>query len=215
MSDTNQQMERRTSIDDILRRTSSTLANAKQGLDDFLSGDPTRRKSGLHNLVVFGRSVTWVLQNLSTPLGSAFQHWYQPHQDEMRSDSLMRFMVKTRNEIAKEGKGELGASSVYIGYFDSSMIQRYAPPIGASDFFVGDELGGSGWIVEMPDGSTQRFYVQLPNEVGFLYRAYPEGAPTVHLGRPIADPSWQTLAVLYYRYLEKLVAEAKREFGVT
>lgn len=48
---------------DVLRRVSETLAVARSGLADMRSG-PMKRLVGLRNLVVFGRAVTNVLQNL-------------------------------------------------------------------------------------------------------------------------------------------------------
>ena len=45
-----------------------------------------------------------------------------------------------------------------------AALQRN-PPLGARVFFIGDHLGGSGWEVELPDGSTGNYYVQLPESM--------------------------------------------------
>jgi len=39
-------------------------------------------------------------------------------------------------------------------------------PPGATSFFIGDELGGTGWEVSQPDGSTEKYYIDLPEEIG-------------------------------------------------
>lgn len=39
------------------------------------------------------------------------------------------------------------------------------PPPGAKDFYLTDELGGSSWEVELPDGSTTKYYAQLPDGI--------------------------------------------------
>ena len=40
-------------------------------------------------------------------------------------------------------------------------------PPGATSFFIGDELGGTGWEVPQPDGSTEKvLYFDLPEEIG-------------------------------------------------
>jgi hypothetical protein len=74
----------------ILRRAEETLATARHGLDDLTGPSRTRRMTGLRNLIVFGRSVTWVLQNLKTPLGARFEQWYEARQAEMKSDALRK-----------------------------------------------------------------------------------------------------------------------------
>ena len=39
------------------------------------------------------------------------------------------------------------------------------PPEGANGFFIGDNLGGSGWEVYLPDGSTEKYYVAMLDEI--------------------------------------------------
>lgn len=31
--------------------------------------------------------------------------------------------------------------------------------------FVGDSYGGSGWLIDMPDGTQEKFYVDLPKSL--------------------------------------------------
>jgi len=59
--------------------------------------------SGLRNLVVFGRSVTFVLQNLRHSVGrEEFDAWYEPLQAKMREDELLRYLTTLGNAILKE-----------------------------------------------------------------------------------------------------------------
>jgi len=51
-------------IEAILRRVQETLETAKHGLADLLDPARGRRNTGLRNLITFGRSVTFVIQNL-------------------------------------------------------------------------------------------------------------------------------------------------------
>ena len=41
-----------------------------------------------------------------------------------------------------------------------------APPSGAKAFFVGDQLGGTGWEIELPDKTIEKYYVDFPAEFG-------------------------------------------------
>ncbi|MCH5527908.1 hypothetical protein [Pseudomonas syringae] len=47
-----------------LARTEQTLSTAHFGLNILNSGPPEQKSAGLRNVLVFGRSVTFVIQNL-------------------------------------------------------------------------------------------------------------------------------------------------------
>jgi hypothetical protein len=99
-----------------------------------------------------------------------------------------------------------------IGFFSSDMVARMTPPPAAGAFFIGDPMGGSGWEVEMPDGSTQPFYVDLPDEMDIELELHLPDPPTEHLGQPITDTSVGNPSRLYIDYLRRLVNEAERHF---
>lgn len=197
----------------ILSDAREILATARLGLGDLVSGQPERRLPGLRNLIVFGRSVTLVLQNLRST-EPAFDDWYAPHQEVMRNDPLMRYLVELRNEILKEGSMPTRVG-VYIGQLDgSNLFNRLPPrPAGATNFFIGDQTGGSGWMVTLPDGQTEKYYVALPADIGYVYNLRLTATPDVHLGSPITDKSVENVGRLYLAYLEGLVRDAEREFG--
>ena len=87
-------------IEQVLQRTEDTLATAKHGYQDLISGERSRRFSGLRNLIVFGRSVTFVLQNLRSSVGKErFDSWYEPQQEMMKSD----LKLMTKDQYLKDG----------------------------------------------------------------------------------------------------------------
>jgi hypothetical protein len=199
---------------EVLDKTRQMLDMARRGLDDLLGSDPNRRMIGVHNLAVFGRSVTLVLQTMRSVDLNAFTQWYEPREEAMRQDPLLKYFVNLRNEILKEGSPK-ATSSIYIEHLNTADIAPLMahPPPGAKDFFIGDTLGGSGWIVELPDGSQEKYYVQLPSAVKMESRLHFPDPPTEHLGGPITDTSLQNLGRLYIAYLSSLVDEAEAEFG--
>lgn len=199
---------------DVLGKAKEILETARQGLDDLLGDDPTRRMLGIRNVAVFGRSVTFVLQNLRSVDADAFNRWYAPKQEAMRADPLLKYFVSLRNEILKEG-GPTATSSLYIEHMNTSDLAPLMahPPPGAKGFFVGDVLGGSGWEVELPDGSLEKYYVQLPGAVKMQSWLHFPDPPEQHLGEPLADTSLQNLGRLYIAYLSSLVDEAESEFA--
>jgi hypothetical protein len=201
----------------VLDDAAQTLQTAEWGLTDFTGADPRRRTSGLRNLVVFGRAVTNVLQNLRTVVGvQAFNEWYEPWQEKMRKDELLKYFYQLRTEILKEGALKT-TTSVHIANLNTRELQPLMqnPPPVAKGFFIGDHLNGSGWEVELPDGSVVKYYVMLPNSVQnqITMRFHFPDAPRTHDSHSLQDPSVEQLAQLYIRYLQNLVAEARTRFN--
>jgi hypothetical protein len=169
----------------ILTDLQNTLETAKYGLDDLLNGDPNRRISGLRNLIVFGRAVTNVLQNLRSTEKS-FDEWYTPYQEEMKNDQVMRYFYKLRSEILKKGVLNTG-SAVHLSNFNLNEIHKFGPPPkNARRFFFGDNIGGSGWEIELPDGTLEKYYASIPGDVGITVQLiFPE--PPGILSNDISD----------------------------
>ncbi len=119
------------------------------------------------------------------------------------------FFYKKRSEILKEGKLNT-YSSVILSGNPMLLLQKYTKPPRAKGFFIGDPIGGSGWRIEMSDGTIERYYVELPEKIPGLdlnvtlhFTDLEEGFRTL----PI-----QKLCQRYYDYLEKMVTDAKRKF---
>jgi hypothetical protein len=198
----------------ILEKTREMLTTARRGLGDLEGSDPARRMIGLRNLVVFGRSVTYVLQTLRRVSRLKFDTWYGPYEREMRDDPLLRYFHNLRNTILKEG-GPATSQSMYLRYLNTDDLQPLLanPPPGAKDFFIGDNVGGSGWTVELPDGTAEKYYVDLPSAVRLETTFHFPDAPGEHLGQEIADTSVPNLGRLYLHYLSRLVKSAEAEFS--
>lgn len=79
---------------EILKRTWDMLETARLGASVATDNpDPRHRISGVRNVIVFGRAVTNVLQNLrATEL--TFDAWYAPVVQRMETDPLMRFLYE-------------------------------------------------------------------------------------------------------------------------
>jgi hypothetical protein len=191
------------------------LANAKHGLEELREADPAVRPRGIYNVAVFGRSVTLVLQAMRGVEDARFDEWYAPRLEAMKADPLMRYFVELRNEILKEGRPTGGGMSVHIEHLTGDDIRELTanPPPGATSFFIGDYRGGSGWFVQLPDGTTDTYYVRLPDDVRVTVSDHLPNPPTEHRGKAIKNTSIESLCRLYVRYLEELVDDAEREFG--
>lgn len=203
-------LTRNQDIEAILRRVDETLQTAWHGFDDLVGSNVHRRMTGLRNLIVFGRAVTFVLQNLRGVLDGEFDRWYEPRRQAMNNSPLMRFFIDARNKLEKQGKLDV-ATSVQFTSMDASDLAKFGnPPPGSIGFFVGDRLGGTGWDVKLPNGMVEKYYVDLPSEIGSV---------TLHfIGFPATDftefPSAtiNDLTRLYLEHLTTLVTEARVQF---
>jgi hypothetical protein len=199
----------------ILQDAAATLQNAEWGLTDLLGPDPKRRIAGMQNVVVWGRAVTNVLHRLKSAVGKgAYCDWYLPHRTAMEQDELMKYFYRLRSPILK--RGETGPISMtMLGSVSTTQLQPLwdDPPPAARNFFVGDNLGGSGWLIDLPDGTTDKIYVELPDDIEVEMTFQVGDPPTLHKGEPITDTSMQALARLYLNYLSDLIAEATERFA--
>jgi hypothetical protein len=198
-------------IREIFVRADNTLQTAKFGLEDLLDSSPPRRMSGLRNLIVFGRSVTLVLQNLrsAAPEGE-FDKWYEPYQEAMKADPLMRYFVEARNVILKQGRLNVMSNSYFHSFSSSDLDKLGRRPAGATGFFVGDTLGGSGWRVPLPDGTVEKYYVTLPASVAEVKQQFFD-LPAA-LDPELRGATVEELSRRYIGKLDVLVQEAKRHF---
>lgn len=195
-------------IEDVLDRTREMLRASYSGYKQFQEAEGERRIIGLYNAVTFGRSVSFVLQNLR---GNAdeFDEWYDEKVEVLKEDPICSYMADLRNSIVKEGDTEV-STVTEVEHLNMAEIQRIAPP-WADGIFVGDQYGGSGFIVERPDGSEVKFYYEFPDQ-DFDSRLYFEG-----LEDPIGEsefPSGNAEEDLryYIRVLAELVSEASDKF---
>jgi hypothetical protein len=63
---------------------------------------PTAFRVAIQTAIQTLRTVTFILQS-NKHLIPEFDAWYEPWQDELKSDALMRWMVDARNKIEKQG----------------------------------------------------------------------------------------------------------------
>jgi len=198
-------------ISEILQRSRQVLATARHGLDTARR-EPAHRVAGLHNAIVFGRSVTFVLQNLRS-IEPDFDEWYEEHAAGMRQDPLMRFFVDLRNKIEKQGlMPTQGYAHVKEFEYPKDLAKLGPRPPGAMGFFIGDELGGSGWVIRIAEGAAEKLYVEFPAEVGKAGLAF-TSAPGLAAGAAPSEADALRLTEEYLARVERILALAEGRFG--
>lgn len=201
----------------VIANTREMLEMARAGLADATGLDPHKRRPGLMNLFTYGRSVTLAMQTMKS-VDPAFEDWWKPYQEKMAADALMKYFNTTRTDILHEGELETSNYTkvgfngpVDIGALTRELAQ-HAPGHVESTFF-GDQLGGNGWNVRMPDGTMQVVYFSLPETAGVESGLLLPEAPTEHDGRPISDQSVKNLGKLYIATLAGIVDEFIARFS--
>ncbi|TFV82051.1 hypothetical protein E4V99_14045 [Microbacterium sp. dk485] len=179
------------------------LATAKHGLSDMRSSDGSRRLAGYRSAVVFGRAVTNALENMRSDVPD-FNSWYEPRTAALGEDPRFRRLYKVRTEILHKAQVSPTAS-LYIEHLNFADLARLQtnPPPGATGFFMGDSSGGSGWTVDLGDGRTERYYVELPRDM------------RVDIRMEVADGEAVDVVSAYLDALEQFIRDAYRQFVCT
>ncbi|TFD58002.1 hypothetical protein E3T43_07065 [Cryobacterium sp. Hh7] len=188
----------------VVRAAEKTLSFARQGLTDYLVRKE-RTQAGLHNAIIHGRSVTFVLQNLKN-LHPDFEKWYEIVASRLRADPKARWFVELRNRIEKQGQIGDSHSSFKMYNFDSSKINTMNrdAPSGTVSMFFGDSMGRSGWEVLLPDGSLTEVFFELPLEIATFQLSMAEAPEGFSFEKDLPD---------WLDQLEAIVQEARSKFG--
>ena len=99
-----------------LTRADTMLRMVKQGLSDMQETDHDRILFGFLGVVVFGRSMTLVMQNLRTHDEEAFNNWYADWQQEMKDDPLMLYFCDLRTKVIHMDGPAIGILLGGFGY---------------------------------------------------------------------------------------------------
>jgi hypothetical protein len=111
----------------VITRASFMLRMAQQGLRDMQETDIRNNQDrvllGFLGVVVFGRSMTLVMQNLRSHDRGAFDNWYSPWQTEMKDNPLMRYFNDLRTRVIHYDAPLIG---ILLGGFGANL-----PAIGS------------------------------------------------------------------------------------
>ena len=203
-------MANRDEVAAIIRRSDEVLRTAYAGLEMMKSPSGLTQNIGLRNVLTFGRSVTFVLQNLNGK-HDRYEEWYQPKQERMKSSKLFSFFRDARNNLEKQGKLDI-STSVHGMAFTSEKMSAFEAerPPGATSFFFGDSLGGSGWIVKLPNGEDLHYYVQVPESIAKVEQYFSGALAEKYFGA--SSDSTLELAKIYLGELSEIVDDASKFF---
>lgn len=193
----------------IIKNAEDMLKTAKYGLSYLKTENPYHLPTGIRNVLTFGREVPRILQRLKRR-ESDFSEWYAPYRTELENDPLMKYLYRLRNDVLKEGKMPV-KSKTCIEALNTNWVNQLPKPPNTKGFFIGDNLGGSGFIIALPDGSTEKLYLKLPWDT-VITSTHFEDMPNSHLGKTINGMSIKEVCELYLQYLTKIIEDAKEKF---
>jgi len=187
----------------ILGQARSALHSANRMIV-MLDQDPPRDLifPFVRSVVIELRRSTFMLQKLKSHVDD-WEEWWAPFQDKLGADPLMRYFLKLRNQIEKEGLpgaiAELFDSAVGATVGDLACMEDEHGLFVAGGMRPGVEITPG----EMDDTSDLRLInIRLPDP------------PREHQGSPLTDLRFTTLAQHAHRYLESEVLEpALLRFG--
>lgn len=148
---------------EILKEARECLEAARVGLQEARRG-PYHLKAGVRNVAVFGRMSTFQTNNLKGKI-DGFEAWDKQAKAEFFSNPIARAMVEARNSFEKASQNPI-SSITRINSFGTSDLNSMPRPKNAVSFFVGDRIGGSGWMIKMENGDMIPFYIELPPNIG-------------------------------------------------
>lgn len=99
----------------VLTRAATLLRIAEHGVETMATADITLVTHGFLDVVVFGRSVTLVMQRLRHWDESGFDDWYAPWSSTMKSDELLKFFNRLRREVIHGYTPEIGVAIAVFG----------------------------------------------------------------------------------------------------
>jgi len=150
---------------EFLQRTRQALDTAFQGYF-VLKDHPARRTAGFRNVIIFGQTVRKVLEELPR-VSDEFDKWHKPIRQEFKTSVLMKLFAQLLAEIRKRETDAIGSTARVVGFnYPADVPKLGKRPAYARELFMGDEIGGIGWEVEVLPGVVEKYYAIVPAAYG-------------------------------------------------
>ena len=193
----------------------------KQMLDGLRNGPAPFKTTNFTNLIIWSRIAINEVENLKSCDRIKFEIWYEPFKKKLFGDAtnppdpLLDYFIKARNQLEHQGIIKVGWSiNVHHLNIPGDLLKYGPAPQGARGVFLGDQLGGIGWLVDLPSGGQAKYYVNLPKEL-VESSLLPHNPPAEHMGGKLQSRSGESLAEHYIKFIDEMVQSATREFPIS
>jgi hypothetical protein len=160
---------------------------------------PYELKAGFRNVAIYGKMVTFCTNNLRGKV-PGFEEWDRDAKQRYFDNDVARAMTDARNQFEKQASNPI-FSSAQIKNYSAAARDSLPRPANAIGFFIGDRIGGSGWMLQMENGDKLPFYIDLPPEIAEVNAVLPHAGKSLDLLQT-ADEYLQSLQ----GYLDELHA---------
>jgi hypothetical protein len=168
-------------VTEILRIAHESLDTAHLGYA-MVRDMPSRRLAGLRNVVMFGNFVGTSFEELRDT-GPAGADWYKSIRKKIADSPVTRLFRELHAEFRKrDAAGVSSQARLRTFNYPADLDKLGKRPPRATELFMGDEIGGTGWEVELAPERRGRFYVVLPAEYGTV-DVFLSGTPIVQTSR--------------------------------
>lgn len=99
-------------VESIVAYVHEALDKAWKGVERIDAGDVLQQSDGVKDAVVWGRTATFILQQLSSRV-ERWSEWWEPQVLRMRSDPLLKYFNRLRSVILKTGETQIGFKLLY------------------------------------------------------------------------------------------------------
>jgi hypothetical protein len=150
---------------ELLRIAHETLDTAHLGYA-VVRDVPARRLPGLRNVAMFGGMVCALFEELhdSGPQG---REWYRSIRKKLKDSVVTRLFRELQEEFRKrDAAGVSSQARLRTFNYPADLDKLGKRPAKATELFMGDEIGGTGWEIELAPGRRNKYYVVLPAEYG-------------------------------------------------
>jgi len=218
LNTSSQQDRNKRSCNEILSSVQGKISMIKQMLNGLKGGPVPFKTTNFTNLLIWSRIVINEIENLKSCDRKKFDEWYSTYKKDLfgegdaSPDPLLDYFIQARNQLEHQGIVKVGWSIKVHHLNIPEDLLKYGPaPPGARGVFLGDQLGGIGWLVDLPDKGQAKYYVNLPKE--FVESSLlPHNPPSTHLGENVKSRSVEDLAEYYVNYLDKMIQSAAKVF---
>jgi hypothetical protein len=189
----------------IVNGAEGVLALAESGLDAVRAGMGKRRMAGLWNVAIFGPVVPMALGRLKT-VTPDFEGWFAPYRTALETDVELRRFATFRQQVARTEPSGSRFGAWFGGRGSGLPTGRKdlgPKPPNATRYFLRDARDGAGWEIRLPDGTTEKYYVELPELLSV----------TLFAGERVGPRSLLRLCEAYVDVLRRLVHDARERFG--
>ena len=165
-------------VSEIISEAQEALGTARVGLKHAKLG-PYELKGGFRNVAIFGRMVTFCTNNLRGKV-PGFEEWDRAAKQKYFDNEVGRAMIDARNQFEKQASNPI-FSAAHIKSFNTSDLAKLPKPPNAIAFFMGDRVGGSGWMLQMENGDKLPFNIDLPPEMAEVKTILPHAGKSLDL----------------------------------